>query len=144
MKIERTEKQDRAKKCFSKIWTESAIDCYKRGCICPGCTIEGSVEEGCYMKKVVLELVRVLGTPPEKEEKKNEFSELQKKMIELVREGMINRDLIADELKTTRCVVNNNFSQIFRKLKKKGYVFSKNQRAMYGELIDYINEGLEL
>lgn len=47
-------------------WTETSIDCYKRGCVCSGCFysefFKGSNQK-CQMKTSVLELVRVLGTP---------------------------------------------------------------------------------
>lgn len=47
-------------------WTSTAVDCYKRGCVCQGCFysefFSGSSQK-CQMKATVLELVRVLGTP---------------------------------------------------------------------------------
>lgn len=47
-------------------WTSTAIECYKRGCVCNGCFyhefFKGS-NQRCQMKSTVLELVRVLGTP---------------------------------------------------------------------------------
>ena len=47
-------------------WTQTAIDCYKRGCICSGCFYSDffkSSPQRCQMKATVLELVRVLGRP---------------------------------------------------------------------------------
>jgi len=47
-------------------WTNTAIECYKRGCNCEGCFYKdffsGSSQK-CQMKASVLELVRVIGTP---------------------------------------------------------------------------------
>ncbi|HIZ27859.1 MAG TPA: hypothetical protein H9673_01545 [Candidatus Adamsella sp.] len=47
-------------------WTSTAVECYKRGCVCNGCFyndfFRGSSQR-CQMKATVLELVRVLGTP---------------------------------------------------------------------------------
>ena len=47
-------------------WTQTAIECYKRGCNCEGCFyrdfFSGSSQK-CQMKASVLELVRVIGTP---------------------------------------------------------------------------------
>ena len=47
-------------------WTGSAIDCYKRGCVCKGCQFKNyfeSINQKCQMKATVLELVRVNGAP---------------------------------------------------------------------------------
>lgn len=47
-------------------WTQTAIDCYKRGCVCSGCFYSNFFKDGpqrCQMKTTVLELVRSLGTP---------------------------------------------------------------------------------
>lgn len=47
-------------------WTQTSIDCYKRGCVCSGCFysdfFKGSPQK-CQMKSTVLELVRALGKP---------------------------------------------------------------------------------
>lgn len=44
-------------------WTQSARDCYFRGCICSGCPIYEILETKCRMKQTVLELVRKFGKP---------------------------------------------------------------------------------
>jgi len=47
-------------------WTQTAIDCYKRGCVCSGCFYYDFFKDSpqkCQMKATVLELVRVLGRP---------------------------------------------------------------------------------
>ena len=48
-------------------WTQTAIECYERGCTCEGCILNGVFESQefnkCKMKATVLELVRVFGTP---------------------------------------------------------------------------------
>lgn len=47
-------------------WTNTALECYKRGCVCEGCFytdfFNGTAQK-CQMKASVLELVRVLGKP---------------------------------------------------------------------------------
>lgn len=46
-------------------WTEAAKECYRRGCVCSGCSIFPLVESAkCRMKKSVIELVRDFGPPP--------------------------------------------------------------------------------
>lgn len=47
-------------------WTHTAIECYKRGCVCNGCFYSeffSGNSQRCQMKATVLELVRVLGKP---------------------------------------------------------------------------------
>ena len=47
-------------------WTNTAIECYKRGCVCSGCFYAdffNQTSQKCQMKASVLELVRVLGKP---------------------------------------------------------------------------------
>lgn len=47
-------------------WTSTAVECYKRGCVCNGCFYNDFFSKSpqrCQMKSTVLELVRVLGTP---------------------------------------------------------------------------------
>ena len=47
-------------------WTQTAMECYGRGCRCSGCFYNdffaGSPQK-CQMKHTVLELVRVIGRP---------------------------------------------------------------------------------
>ena len=49
-------------------WTDSAIECYKRGCRCSGCTIK-QIYPQCRMKNSVIQLVAKFGKPIEKQEK---------------------------------------------------------------------------
>ena len=44
-------------------WTQSAIDCYERCCICNGCPMYELIGKQCRMKTSVLELVRKFGVP---------------------------------------------------------------------------------
>jgi len=53
-------------------WTISAIDCFKRGCVCQGCFYDDFFRfkpDKCKMKQVVIELVRTLGLPDESQAK---------------------------------------------------------------------------
>ena len=47
-------------------WTPTAVECYKRGCVCDGCWYSAFFSgkyQKCQMKASVLELVRTQGTP---------------------------------------------------------------------------------
>ena len=48
-----------------RYWTEDAINCYERGCICEGCLMKKMITSlnKCQMKASVLELVRIHGIP---------------------------------------------------------------------------------
>lgn len=51
-------------------WNKSAIDCYNRHCVCEGCEYLEYFRNGdseCKMKSAVLALVRIIGTPEEKD-----------------------------------------------------------------------------
>jgi hypothetical protein len=71
-------------------WTESAIECYQRGCNCQDCPIPHPTES-CYMKTFVLLLVKTIGTPNnllnEKEAKKQREKEILIEAQKLIDSG---------------------------------------------------------
>ena len=58
-------------------WTLAAKHCYDRHCICEGC-LYSTLETGCYMKGVVLELYQKFGKP----KKENRLRKFQLKITE--------------------------------------------------------------
>lgn len=62
-----------------KHWTQSAIDCYKRECVCEGCPVYELVfkpaKRKCMMKAAVIATVRKLGVPDKliKKDKENYY-----------------------------------------------------------------------
>ena len=53
-------------------WTEEAIMCYERGCVCSkDCPNYKIIGNSCTMKASVLETVKRLGVPTEKNTRKN-------------------------------------------------------------------------
>ena len=46
-----------------RYWNDTAIECYKRGCICSGCPLPKMESMKCQMKSAVLGLVRKFGKP---------------------------------------------------------------------------------
>lgn len=52
-----------------KKWNDTTIMCYKRGCYCYGCEFSRlfGKDNKCQVKAAVLESVRVLGVPFERE-----------------------------------------------------------------------------
>lgn len=58
--------RDLGKTASVRRWTPTAIECYKRGCMCGGCFYRdffNKSNQRCHMKATVLELVRVIGVP---------------------------------------------------------------------------------
>lgn len=50
-----------ARSCLRK-WTFESVLCYKRGCVCSGCT-NNNLETRCRMKEVVFALINKFGAP---------------------------------------------------------------------------------
>lgn len=49
-------------------WSQNAINCYTRGCMCEGCNYgelyqESEFKRKCSLKSIVLELVKLNGAP---------------------------------------------------------------------------------
>ena len=45
-------------------WTEGAINCYKRGCVCKNCPVKNLItSQKCQMKSAVIRLVKKFGIP---------------------------------------------------------------------------------
>ena len=86
--------------CGREFWTESALECYQRGCNCQDCPIPHPTDK-CYMKSCVLALVRDYGNPDEiirKKQQKAEIDRIRNEAIfEGVREGKSQKQ-IAQEL----------------------------------------------
>ena len=62
----RRRSRDMGKSTSVRRWTNTALECYKRGCVCEGCFYSdffNTSNQTCQMKASVLELVRVLGKP---------------------------------------------------------------------------------
>lgn len=58
--------RDMGRAINARRWTNTALECYKRGCVCDGCFYSdffNDTAQKCQMKASVLELVRVLGKP---------------------------------------------------------------------------------
>lgn len=50
------------RKVYVRRWTFEAILCYKRGCVCEGCT-NSTLETKCNMRNTIFALVNKLGAP---------------------------------------------------------------------------------
>jgi hypothetical protein len=57
-------------------WTQGAVECYSRGCVCQGCELFEILGKNCKMKKSVLSLITDLGKPPDDFEIPNNFNKI--------------------------------------------------------------------
>ena len=46
-----------------RYWTRAAIECYEIGCTCSKCNINKIIETKCFMKNIVIALVKEKGIP---------------------------------------------------------------------------------
>lgn len=105
-----------------KVWSESAIACYERGCNCQGCYytefFEGSGHK-CHMNVYVTELVKLLGRPCQK---KSELNRNQQAIYNL----LSSRDRITTLEIFEEIGINRNYaSTIIRELTDLGIKIKK-------------------
>lgn len=94
-------------------WTESAIDCYKRHCVCQDCPI-ARPSAGCCMKSSVLALIREFGSPEAIIEKQREKEEKILRINEVVSAGIMEHKTLkqmAKELDITLYALNKHMQR---------------------------------
>lgn len=57
-------------------WTQGAVECYSRGCVCEGCETYEIIGKECKMKNSVLSLWRDIGAPSKDFEIPNNFNKI--------------------------------------------------------------------
>ena len=62
-------------------WSEGAIECYKRNCVCFNCPTHDLIGDQCKMKYAVLQLVKNYGLPDEIKAKQIEIKESEEKQM---------------------------------------------------------------
>lgn len=107
-------------------WTPSAIECYRRGCRCQGCTINLILGKRCRMKNSVIELVRQLGTPP-----KNNIcilkgvTPIQNKIIDAIIAGAKTKPEIAKVVEVSSPAVQKELPILYGMVETLGYKFKR-------------------
>ena len=124
---------------YAVVWTESSINCYKRGCNCHDCYIKDMLETPCNMKATVFELVRKLGKPPENE---RELTNTQQKVIDAILAGCNNKYEIAKKINLTVANVQSALSTMYEIAESDGVVY-KNLRYKLPEFINWVRKGKE-
>ena len=117
-------------------WTTQAIDCYKRNCICKGCILN-TLESKCEMKKTVIELVRLIGLPPER--KLNGIKDAEKKVIEAIFDGCNTKSEIAEFCDFKEPKVQGILDDLCLTVQTQGYAI-RAVRNRLPELIEILRE----
>lgn len=112
----------------SKIhWTESAIECYKRGYDCIGCPTQELISIKCRMKESVLKLIKTKGLPPKDDNLFPEFKNMALKLIKLIHSGFETIEELSSELGSTKqSIISCLNAEIFPVFEQKGFIRPKN------------------
>lgn len=103
---------------YCKVWTDTAIDCYNRGCKCEGCVLNEIVETRCHMKQAVLELVRKFGAP---KKAKNIFTNYELRILDAIKNGCETFYEIAIELNKPESSIISMLHGLYRKARGLGW-----------------------
>ena len=124
-----------------KTWTQSAIECYSRQCICTGCPIKAQLESKCYMKTCVMELLEKFGEPPNfmNDDIFPDMSEKQRKIIDAILNGANTTTEIAAILNTSRSNTTTYLNQLYQKVQHLGLKF-KRKKDRLPEFVEFVNE----
>lgn len=96
---------------FAKSWTEDAINCYERGCLCKGCFMFNILGYECQMKSAVFKLVKELGAPHPREKWLNKE---QQAVIYAILAGDTTRDEIKARTGLTHRTLQYVLSELYR------------------------------
>lgn len=126
---------------FARCWTRTAQECYERGCVCEGCLVYEQIGKDCRMKAAVLELVRKFGKPPKKN--KNMFSEYEKNVLEVIKDGCNTFKEIAQELGKSTSSVGGIVHLLYRKARLKGWKPNKKgivNKSLLPQFVDWVRK----
>ena len=107
-------------------WTESAVDCYERGCICRDCAVQEIIGNECKMKYAVMSLVRQFGKP--KVEGGNFLPFITprlQKVVDAILAGANTKAEIAEKLGIKTSNVQERVNKLYTMVEAKGYRFQK-------------------
>ena len=128
-------------------WTQGAVECYSRGCVCEGCETFELISKKCQMKKAVIQLVASYGKPSDDWEIPNNFN----KIIDDVKSKLSPVSSISalqEQLPDTYLPNSANLTNLTNS-KKKGtkFMFDEDLNLRYGNslvpMINAIKQGYE-
>ena len=121
-------------------WTQSAVDCYSRNCICKDCPTYELIGDSCQMKNTVRLLVQKFGKPPEIPKgifPGMTFPEVQ--ITNAILKGCKTTAEIADEIGFAKGSVNGYLSGLYVLCELDGYKFKKGNEK-FEEFVQYIQD----
>ena len=126
---------------FARVWTQTAKECYLRGCVCSGCPMREQLETNCYMKAAVIELVKKFGAPPEEINPK-ELTEREQKTIDAILDGCSNYKQIAERMNVKESLAPHLVHVLYDKARQYyGFVFTTKREKMLPEFIFWVRNG---
>ena len=119
-------------------WTQSAVDCFNRGCVCSGCPTYELIGKRCQMKNSVRLLVRKFGNPPKAN--KGIFPGMtlaEYQITEAILKGAASLEEIAAETGIKKRTVNGYMSDLYLLSELDGYKFRNGSRKLE-EFVEYV------
>lgn len=121
-------------KTFARFWTETSIDCYRRGCRCEGCYLKDTLETPCMMKFAVIDLVTKFGAPKEEE---NELTGNQQKIVDAILNGANTFEDIAKTAEINIGSVKSALTKMYPMAEYDGVIY-KNKRFKFPQFINWV------
>lgn len=127
---------------YCSYWTEAAVDCYKRGCVCQGCLIYEQIGKDCRMKASVLELVRKLGKPPERITK--DLTHYEQDIVDVILDGYDSFENIAIQLNKSEGAIIGMLHRLYQKAREHGWCPKKKglvTKCLLPQFIKWVRNG---
>ena len=123
-------------------WTNSAVDCYNRGCNCRGCIIREVIGNECKMKMVVLSLVRQFGKPTKYAGSILPcMTKAMKSTVDVILSGVTTKKEIAEKLNIAIPTAQQRIDALCKAVQTQGYTFN-NRIGRLPELIEILKDNI--
>lgn len=122
-------------------WTESAIECYKRGCSCEDCPVKETMETPCRMKHTVMIIVKNIGAPLEKQQMNifENLSAIQNEIINAILLGAKTKTEISKVVNISTTSVQNHLSIIYNITSLQGIQYKRKSNRLK-ELVEFLEK----
>lgn len=120
---------------YCRHWTQTARDCYERGCDCRGCLIKEQMENPCRMKAAVFELVRKFGAPPPV----YGLTRREQQIIDAILSGANTKREIAEKVGIHETNIQTVLNRMYCLAESEGYTYQKKYKLP--EFIEWVRQG---
>jgi hypothetical protein len=123
-------------------WTQTAKECYDRGCVCKECPIKDLIETHCFMKTAVIELVRKFGKPPKK--LSNLFTSYELSVLDSIKDGCNTFADIAERLNKSKTATEGIVHLLYKKARLKGWKPKEKgivNKSLLPQFISFVRNG---